>query len=89
LAEDLGEGPDAVDPVQLDLAVELLTDAADWADDKRVTEALAQSESLGWLVSFVLRPDPTRMRPSPPFDKEQLAWQRLAESFENRLELTS
>ncbi|MCT2586148.1 primosomal protein [Actinophytocola gossypii] len=89
LADDLGEGPDAVDPVQLDLAVELLTDAADWADDKRVTEALAQSESLGWLVSFVLRPDPTRMRPSAPFDKEQTAWQRLVESFENRLSLPS
>ncbi|GAB3464818.1 primosomal protein [Actinophytocola sediminis] len=87
LAEDLGEGPDTVDPVQLDLAVELLTDAADWADDKTVTEALAQSESLGWLVSFILRPDPTRLAPSPPFDTEQRAWQSLVESFEDRLEL--
>ncbi|OLF11812.1 primosomal protein [Actinophytocola xanthii] len=86
LADDLGDGPDAVDPVQLDLAVELLTDAADWADDKTVNEALAQSESLGWLVSFVLRPDPTRLAPSPPFDAEQAAWQRLVESFEQRLE---
>ena len=86
LADDLGEGVDAVDPVQLDLAVELLTDAADWADDKSVPEALAQSESLGWLVSFILRPDPTRLAPSPPFDTEQRAWQRLVESFENRLE---
>lgn len=86
LADDLGEGVDAVDPVQLDLAVELLTDAADWADDKSVTEALGQSESLGWLVSFILRPDPTRLAPSPPFDTEQRAWQRLVESFENRLE---
>ena len=65
LADDIGDGPDAVDPVQLDLAVELLSDAADWADDKTVAEALAQSESLGWLVSFVLRPDPTRLAPEP------------------------
>lgn len=88
LADDFGEGPEAVDPVQLDLAVELLTDAADWADDKTVTEALAQSESLGWLVSFILRPDPTRHRhaPSAPFDAEQQAWQRLVEAFEDRLD---
>jgi hypothetical protein len=87
LADDIGEGPDAVDPVQLDLAVELLNDAADWADDKSVAEALAQSESLGWLVSFVLRPDPTRLAPSPPFDAEKEAWSRLVESFEERLDL--
>jgi hypothetical protein len=87
LADDIGEGPDAVDPVQLDLAVELLNDAADWADDKSVAEALAQSESLGWLVSFVLRPDPTRLAPSPPFDAEKDAWSRLVESFEDRLDL--
>jgi hypothetical protein len=67
--------------------VELLNDAADWADDKSVAEALAQSESLGWLVSFVLRPDPTRLAPSPPFEAEQEAWTRLVEAFEERLEL--
>jgi hypothetical protein len=87
LADDIGEGPDAVDPVQLDLAVELLNDAADWAGDKSVSEALAQSESLGWLVSFVLRPDPTRLAPSPPFDAEVESWQKLIETFEERLEV--
>lgn len=85
LADDLGGGPDTVDPVQLDLAVELLTDAADWADDDSVGEALSQSESLGWLVSFVLRPDPTRLAPSPPFDAEVTAWQNLVRAFEDRL----
>jgi hypothetical protein len=85
LAEDIGEGPDAVDPVQLDLAVELLRDAADWADDKSVAEALAQSESLGWLVSFILTPDPNRLAPSSPFDAEREAWTRLMEAFEDRL----
>ena len=85
LAEDLGGGPDTVDPVQLDLAVELLTDAADWAGDDSVAEALSQSESLGWLVSFVLRPDPTRLAPSPPFDAEVGAWRALVRAFEDRL----
>ncbi|ASR34214.1 primosomal protein [Prauserella marina] len=87
LDEDLGEGIEAIDPTQLELAVELLTDAADWADDDTVAAALGSSESLGWLVSFVLRPDPTRLAPSPPFDAEQKAWRELVESFEDRLNL--
>lgn len=85
LADDLADGPDAVDPVQLDLAVELLTDAAEWADDETVSRALAQSESLGWLVSFVLQPDPTRLAPSAPFDAEVSAWRKLVQDFEDRL----
>jgi hypothetical protein len=86
LAEDLAEGTDSVDPTQLELAVELLTDAADWAGDDSVAAALSTSESLGWLVSFVLRPDPNRLAPSPPFDTEQAEWRKLVESFENRLQ---
>jgi len=87
LADDIEEGPDAVDPVQLDLAVELLNDAADWAGDKSVSEGLAQSESLGWLVSFVLRPDPTRLAPSAPFDAEVESWRKLVSEFEERLDI--
>lgn len=85
LDEDLGGGPDTIDPVQLDLAVELITDASDWAGDESVAEALAQSESLGWLVSFVLKPDPNRLAPSPPFDAEVEAWKTLVRGFEDRL----
>jgi hypothetical protein len=85
IADDIAEGPDAVDPTQLDLAVELLNDAADWAGDDSVTEALAPSETLGWLVSFVLRPDPTRLAPSAPFDKEEAAWKGLVSAFTDRL----
>lgn len=85
LETDLADGVESIDPQQLELAVELLTDAADWADDDSVSETLAKSESLGWLVSFVLNPDPTRLTPSPPFDAEQKAWSELVESFEDRL----
>jgi chemotaxis protein histidine kinase CheA len=85
LADDIAEGPNAIDPTQLDLAVELFTDAADWAGDDSVGEALSESESLGWLVSFVLRPDPTRLVPSAPFDAEVEAWQKLVNGFEDRL----
>ncbi|GDY29187.1 primosomal protein [Gandjariella thermophila] len=85
IADDIAEGPEAIDPTQLDLAVELLTDAADWAGDDTAHDALAPSERLGWLVSFVLRPDPTRLAPSAPFDAEQLAWRDLVTAFEERL----
>ncbi|MET0237914.1 MAG: primosomal protein [Kibdelosporangium sp.] len=85
LADDIAEGPNTIDPTQLDLAVELFTDAADWAGDDSVGEALSESESLGWLVSFVLRPDPTRLVPSAPFDAEVEAWQKLVNNFEDRL----
>jgi hypothetical protein len=85
LGDDIGEGPDVVDAEQLELAVELLVDAADWADETATREALAPSESLGWLVSFVVRPDPTRLTPSPPFDREAAAWRTLEDRFLGRL----
>ncbi|HEX9334969.1 MAG TPA: primosomal protein, partial [Pseudonocardiaceae bacterium] len=85
IADDIADGPNAVDPTQLELAVELLSDAADWAGDDSVNNALAQSEPLGWLVSFVVRPDPSRLAPSAPFDKEETAWKSLVEKFEERL----
>ncbi|QUH04955.1 primosomal protein [Saccharopolyspora erythraea] len=85
LDADLAAGPSEVDPVQLDLAEELLVDAAVWADDKTVEEALQPSERLGWMVSFVLQPSPNRLPPSPPFDAEVEAWRGLVESFEERL----
>ncbi|SER81393.1 primosomal protein [Actinokineospora terrae] len=89
LGDDLAEGIDAVDPVQLDLAVELLTDAADWAGDESVAEALNQSESLGWLVSFILAPDPTRLPPSPPFTEDAAKWNKLVQDLQDRISTES
>jgi len=83
--EDIAEGVEAIDPTQLELAVELLTDTAEWAGDESVLEELSSSETLGWLVSFVLKPDPTRLAPSAPFDAEQESWRKLVASFEDRL----
>lgn len=86
LSEDLAEGPEAVDIEQLDLAVELFTDAADYADDDTVERALAQSTPLGWYVSYLLNPDPTRMAPNPPFTAEAQAWRELERNLESRLD---
>jgi hypothetical protein len=85
LADDLAGGPQTIDPGQLELAVELITDAEQWAGSDAADKALASSEPLGWLVSFLLRPDPTRLAPSPPFDAEVAAWRALVGAFEDRL----
>ncbi|MBH0777458.1 primosomal protein [Nocardia bovistercoris] len=85
LAEDLSHGPDAVDIDQLDLAVELFTDAADYAEDDSVESALAQSTPLGWYVSYLLNPDPSRLAPNPPFSAEAQNWRELERAFEGRL----
>jgi hypothetical protein len=84
LADDILEGPSAVDATQLELAVELLTDAADAADDDAVAAELAGSSPLGWYTSFVLEPDPNRLSPSPPFEGESETWRRLEQELEAR-----
>jgi hypothetical protein len=85
LDDDIAEGPMAVDPTQLEQAVELVRDVGDWAGDDEPREALAESQSLGWLVSFVIRPDPTRMAPSPPYEADAAKWRELVDELEKRL----
>jgi hypothetical protein len=84
---DLAEGPLAVDPTQLELATELLLDVGEWAGDDEPRAALAESQPLGWLVSFITRPDPTRLAPSPPFDAEVAKWRELVADLEARLRI--
>ena len=85
LDQDLAEGPTSVDPARLELATELLLDVGEWAGDDGPREALAQSQPLGWLVSFIVKPDPTRLAPSPPFDAESTALRGLLDGLEARL----
>ncbi|MEU5842895.1 primosomal protein [Rhodococcus sp. NPDC047139] len=85
IADDITEGVAAVDPEQLELAVELFGDAANYANDDSTDAALAGSTELGWFVNFVIEPDPERLEPSPPFDAEALAWRELEREFEARL----
>jgi hypothetical protein len=86
LDADIAEGTLAIDPTQLDLAAELLTDVGAWAGDDEPREALAESQPLGWLVSFVVRPDPTRLAPSPPFTAEAARFRELVDRLLDRLQ---
>ena len=85
IADDIAEGVVAVDPEQLELAVELFVDAANFANDESTEAALVASTELGWFVNYVIEPDPGRLAPTPPFDTEALAWRELEREFEARL----
>ncbi|ALG84226.1 hypothetical protein [Gordonia phthalatica] len=85
LNEDILDGPRRIDSRQLDLAVELLTDAADYAGIDTVNEALATTTPLGWFVDYAINPDPKRLAPSGPFDNEAEVWRALVHDFEDRL----
>lgn len=85
VAEDIADGPRRMDRTQLELAVELLTDAADYLEDDAVREALAPTTPLGWFVDYALNPDPKRLAPSGPFENESEAWRALEHEFERRL----
>ncbi|HZG92144.1 MAG TPA: primosomal protein [Pseudonocardia sp.] len=84
LDADIAEGTLNIDPTELELATELLLDVGSWAGDEEPAEALAESQPLGWLVSFVTRPDPTRLAPGPPFDAEAARFRQLVDHLLER-----
>ena len=57
LADDIADGPDAVDRDQLELAVELIRDVGDYSEDETVDRLLSADRPLGKLVEYVLEPD--------------------------------
>ena len=79
-------GPGGVGPKKLALAVELLDDAATARGDEETSEALGSSSPLGALISVILRPDPDRMPPSPPFEDESAAFTVLVDRFSGTID---
>jgi hypothetical protein len=84
IADDLADGPDAIDRDQLELAVEFLRDVGDYAEDTTVDECLDADQPLGRLVAHVLDPDTVR-RPTPPYAKAVEQWEALEAFVESRL----
>ena len=84
LADDLADGPDAVDREQLELAVELLRDVGEYSDDSTVDEQLERGTPLGNLVAYVLDPDGER-KPKPPYAKAVEKWGEIETFVESRL----
>jgi hypothetical protein len=84
LADDLADGPDAVDHEQLDLAVEFLRDLGEYSEDTGVDKALTADEPLGKLVAHVLEPDSVSA-PKPPYADAVRAWEELELFVDSRL----
>lgn len=84
IADDLADGPDAIDRDQLELAVEFLRDVGEYSEDTTVDEILDVDQPLGRVVAHVLDPD-TVKRPSPPYAKAVEQWEALEAFVESRL----
>ena len=85
VAEQFAAGPESIDSTQLDLAVELLTDAAEARSDAETVEALSSASPLGNLIGSLTDADPDRMAPAPPYDDEAAAWTVLVDRFATTL----
>ncbi|OBH78361.1 primosomal protein [Mycobacterium scrofulaceum] len=84
LADDIADGPDAVDRDQLDLAVELLRDIGDYSEEGTVDKALETGRPLGKLVAYVLEPGSVG-KPSAPYAAAVREWENLEQFVDGRL----
>ena len=83
LAEDIADGPGAVDRDQLELAMELLRDVGDYSEDDTVDRALAADRPLGAFVDHVL--DGAGAPPAAPHTEAVADFERLERFLESRL----
>ncbi|PRC41470.1 primosomal protein [Mycobacterium sp. ITM-2017-0098] len=84
IVDDLAEGPDALDHDQLELAVELLRDIGDYAEDTSVDAKLEPDTALGSVIAHVLDPAAVK-RPSGPYAEAVAQWESLERFVESRL----
>lgn len=84
LSDDIADGPDTMDRDQLELAVELIRDVADYAEDTSVEEALDTDQPLGRFVGYVLSPDKVS-KPAAPYAKAVGQWETVENFVESRL----
>ncbi len=84
LADDIADGPDAVDREQLELTVELLRDIGDYSEESTVDKALETSRPLGKLVAYVLEPGSVG-KPTPPYAAAVREWEKLEQFVDGRL----
>jgi hypothetical protein len=84
LADELAEGPDAIDRDQLALAVELLQDVGDYSEEDTVDKILAADTALGKFVQYVSEPDEPA-RPAAPYTAAVDQFEKLERFLETRL----
>ena len=84
LTDDIADGPEAVDADQLELAVELIRDVGDYAEDNTVEEALDTDQPFGRFVAHVLTPDKVA-KPPAPYATAVAQWEKVENFVESRL----
>jgi hypothetical protein len=84
LADDIADGPDAIDRDQLALAIEFVRDVGFYSEDDAVDVLLADDTTLGAVVNHVLDPDSVA-RPAPPYAAAARQWEELEGFVESRL----
>ncbi|BBZ34968.1 protein export chaperone SatS [Mycolicibacterium confluentis] len=83
LADDIADGPDAVDRDQLELAVEFLRDVGDYSEEDTVDKALAADSALGRFAAYVL--DESSAKPKGPYTDAASQLESLERFVETRL----
>ena len=84
LTDDIADGPEAVDADQLELAVELIRDVGDYAEDSTVEDALDTDQPFGKFVGHVLTPDKVA-EPPAPYAAAVAQWEKVENFVESRL----
>lgn len=84
LADDIADGPEAIDRDQLALAVEFVRDVGDYSEDDTVDRLLSDDSALGRLVDHTISPESTE-RPNGPYAKAVADWEELERFVESRL----
>ena len=84
LSDDIADGPEAVDVDQLELAVELIRDVGDYAEDGTVEDALDTDQPFGRFVAHVLTPDKVG-KPPAPYATAVAQWEKVETFVESRL----
>lgn len=84
LDRDIEVGPDMVDSDQLALAVELVTDLANYVGDADLEASVTgRGSALRRFLHYVLNPDDaTLLEPTAPFDDEATEWRDLVDDVE-------
>lgn len=84
LDRDIEVGPDMVDSEQLGLAVELVTDLANYVGDAELEASVTgRGSALRRFLHYVLNPDDaTLLEPTAPFDDEATEWRDLVDDVE-------
>ena len=84
LDRDIEVGPDMVDSDQLGLAVELITDLANYVGDAELEASVTgRGSARRRFLHYVLNPDDARLlEPTAPFDDEATEWRDLVDDVE-------